>query len=165
MKKLILIIFALFMSITSFAQIQKKVFGCTLGTFTYNQVERTLENNYENPWFDGSRTILGFDNIEYGGYYWHKVTFKFYKKVLYSVTLEGSNFTTSRNCPNNFEDLEADLRRRYSQYQTSEGYDDGTVVIKTAFFENPQHNYKSATITYEYKPFTKKKQAENNSAW
>lgn len=165
MKKIVLIIFTLLVAIPSFAQIQKKVFKCTLGTSTYNQVERILENNYENPWFDGSRTVLGFDNIEYGGYYWHKVTFKFYNKVLYSVTMEGSNFTTSRNCPNNFEDLAADLRRRYSQYRTSEGYDDGTVVIKTSFFENPEHNYKSATITYKYKPFTKKKQKENESAW
>ena len=68
MKKIILLIFALFISITSFAQIQKKVFKCTLGTTTYNQVERILENNYKNPSFDGSRTYLELENVEYGGY-------------------------------------------------------------------------------------------------
>lgn len=161
MKRLSLLLISIVLSITSFAQIQRKVFGCTLGTSTYNQVEKILETNYENPWFDGSRTMLGFDNIEYGGYTWHKVTFKFYKKVLYSVTLEGSNFATRQD----FSGLESDLRSRYSLYRTSGGYDDGTVVIKTSFFENPEHNYKSAKIVYEYKPFTKKKEAENNSAW
>lgn len=161
MKRLLLLIFILFVSITSFAQIQKKVFKCTLGTSTYQQVEKILENNYKNPWFDGSRTILGFDNIEYGGYMWHKVTFTFYNKVLYTVKLEGSNFATRQD----FSDLKADLERKYSQYKTSEGYDDGTVVIKTSFIENPQYNYKSATISYEYKPFTEKKQKENESAW
>lgn len=161
MKKLVLIIFTLLVAIPSFAQIQKKVFKCTLGTSTYNQVEKILENNYENPWFDGSRTTLSLKDIEYGGYKWHTVTFKFYNKVLYSVTMEGSNFATRQD----FSGLESDLRSRYSQYRTSEGYDDGTVVIKTSFFENPERNYKSATITYEYKPFTKRKQKENESAW
>lgn len=161
MKKYILLIFALFISITSFAQIQKKVFKCTLGTTTYNQVERILENNYKNPSFDGSRTYLNLENVEYGGYVWHTVTFNFHNKVLYSVTLEGSNAATRQD----FSGLEADLRSRYSQYITSEGYDDGTVVIKTSFFENPQFNYKSASVKYEYKPFTKKKQKENESAW
>lgn len=161
MKRLALLTIAVVLSITSFAQIQRKVFKCTLGTSTYNQVEKILENNYENPWFDGSRTTLSLKNIEYGGYKWSEVTFKFHNKVLYSVTLEGSNFTKNQD----FSALEADLRNRYSQYRTSEGYDDGTVVIKTSFFENPQHNYKSAKIIYEYKPFTKQKQKENESAW
>lgn len=161
MKRLVLLTIAVILSITSFAQIQKKVFKCTLGTSTYNQVEKILETNYENPWFDGSRTKLTLKDIEYGGYKWHTVTFNFYNKVLYSVTMEGSNFATRQD----FSGLEADLRNRYSQYRTSEGYDDGTVVIKTSFFENPEHNYKSARITYEYKPFTKRKQKENESAW
>lgn len=161
MKKLFLIIFTLLVAIPSFAQIQKKVFKCTLGTSTYNQVERILETNYENPYFDGSRTVLSLKNIEYGGYKWHTVTFKFYNKVLYSVTMEGSNFATRQD----FSGLESDLRSRYSQYSTSGGYDDGTVVIKTYFFKNVEKNYNSATITYEYKPFTKKKQKENESAW
>lgn len=165
MKKIILLIFVSFLSITSFAQIQRKIFRCTLGTSTYNQVERILMANYENPWFDGSRTILGFDNIEYGGYYWNKVVFKFHKKILYSVTLEGSNYVTSRNCKNDFLVLERDLKNRYSKYRTLEGYDDGTIEIKTSFFQNNDHNYQSATISYEFKPFTKKKQAENKRAW
>lgn len=161
MKKLLLLIITLFVSATCFAQIQRKVFKCTLGTSTYNQVEKILENNYENPWFDGSRTTLTLKDIEYGGYKWHTVTFKFHNKVLYSVTMEGSNYATRQN----FSGLEADLKNRYSQYKTSEGYDDGTVLIKTYFFENPEHDYQSATITYEYKPFTKQKQKENESAW
>lgn len=161
MKRLALLIIATVISITSFAQIQRKVFKCTLGTSTYNQVERILETNYENPWFDGSRTYLSLENVEYGGYTWHKVTFKFYNKVLYSVTLEGSNFATRQD----FSGLKSDLQNRYSQYRTAEGYDDGTVVIKTSFFENPERDYKSAKVTYEYKPFTKKKQKENESAW
>lgn len=163
MKKLILIVFALFVSITSFAQIQKKIFGCTLGTTTYQQVEKILESNYRNPWFDGSRTILEFDKIEYGGYYWSDVTFTFHKKVLYSVTFKGSNYTSTRNCPNDFTELESDLRKRYGQYENSEGYDDGTVVIKTSFYQKDK--YQSATIVYEYKPFSKEKQKENENAW
>ena len=161
MKRLALLTIALVLAFSSFAQISRKIFKCTLGTSTYNQVERILETNYENPWFDGSRTVLGFDNIEYGGYKWYKVTFKFYNKVLYSVTLEGSNAFTRQD----FSGLKSDLQNRYSQYRTSEGYDDGTVVIKTSFFENPEKNYQSAEIIYEYKPFTKKKQKENESAW
>lgn len=161
MKKFILIIFFLFVSIASFAQIQKKVFKCTLGTTTYNQVERILENNYKNPSFDGSRTYLKLENVEYGGYVWSEVMFEFYNKILYTVTVRGSNFYKNQD----FSGLESDLRSRYSQYRTSEGYDDGTVVITPSFFENPQQNYKSASVKYEYKPFTKKKQKENESAW
>lgn len=165
MKRLALLIIATVISITSFAQISRKIFKCTLGISTYNQVERILENNYENPWFDGSRTVLGFDNIEYGGYIWNKVTFEFYNKVLYSVKLEGNNYSGTLGNPNNILNMKYDLQKRYSQYQTSDGYDDGTVVIKTSFFENPQYNYQSATITYQYKPFTKRKKKEDESAW
>ena len=161
MKKIILLIFALFLSITSFAQIQRKVFKCTLGTTSYNQVERILKDNYKNPSFDGSRTYLKLEDVEYGGYVWHTVTFNFYNKVLYCVTLEGSNFLASQD----FSKLELDLRSRYEQYKTSKGYDDDTVVISTYFFENPERTYNSATIKYEYKPFTKKKEIENKSAW
>jgi hypothetical protein len=161
MKRLALLTIAVISAFASFAQIQRKVFKCTLGTTTYNQVERILENNYKNPSFDGSRTYFILENVEYGGYVWHTVTFNFYNKVLYTVCLEGSNVATKQD----FSGLEADLKNRYSQYRTSEGYDDNTVVITTKFFENSQYDYKSATVTYEYKPFTKKKNKENESAW
>jgi hypothetical protein len=161
MKRLALLTIAVILAFTSFAQIQRKVFKCTLGTTTYNQVERILENNYKNPSFDGSRTYLTLENVEYGGYVWDTVTFNFYNKVLYTVCLKGSSFATKQD----FSGLEADLRSRYSQYSTSEGYDDNIVVITTSFFENAQYDYKTAKVTYEYKPFTKKKHKENESAW
>lgn len=160
MKKIVALILFLTISISSFAQIQRKIFGCTLGVTRLPQVEKILETNYKNPWFDGSKTYFYLENIEYGGYMWSKVTFNFYNKVLSSVTFSGFNLVSVCD----FSGMESSLSSRYSKYKTNGGYDDGTTIISTSF-NQLSNGYNSATIKYEHKPFVKQKKVDNDNAW
>ena len=119
MKKTLVFITALLLGLSSYSQIQRKFYDCTLGVSTRAQVKKTLEGKGFNVYEDDE--TLQINSAIFAGYEWN-VAFIFFRDKLYYVFLQ-----MRANYYNDLEyiynDLSKKLLKKYNDYQiTDEEY-------------------------------------------
>lgn len=136
LRTIILMLSLVFCSMTSVAQITADFFGCTIGSTTKTEAIKSFNNQNLNIGTDGNWLFI--KNVNYQGYNWGKICFKFESdvciKVMFleplSISLfEKYNGDTEKlemkriydtNCKEiAFDEISNSLLTKYQKYLTS----------------------------------------------
>ena len=175
MKKVFLLMFFVLFCMSGHSQIQRQIFGCTIGVSSRNQVRNILKSKGLKIYSDTSKSI-GIENVSFGGTEWTRATFFFYKDKVINVTFiyeisseKGRDFI--------YDSIKEKIKKKYSKYGSIESYD-GTVRIldedkQIARWDDEQtfcllskeqySQYYSIFLLYEDKELDKKREQEEEN--
>lgn len=115
MKRILTIFLAIFISISSSAQIQNKLLGFTLGTTTKTAVYNYYKNNHTKVIKNNDDYVV--EKVKFAGQVWDYTFFSFHKGKLYSVYFNKSDFFTSLAVLDGlWEHLSTTLMNKYGDY-------------------------------------------------
>lgn len=115
MRKAVLFILLTFISISVFAQIQRKFYDFHLGTTTDKEVVSYFKDKGKEYQFEGN--TISVSDMKFGGEQWPTVFFKFYNNRLYSISFINSEPQTSKaSLEGIYNRLKRKLDEKYSSY-------------------------------------------------
>lgn len=155
MRKITFILFAFFIY-TANAQIQNKIYNCTLGKTSFSQVVNNVNNKgyIPLPYED----FLFANNVSWGGVKWAVATFQFDEsRRLVAIRFLIDETTTPKNkIYYTFEQLKKKLQKKYFSYMVND--DEGIIrfVDKITGLNLIYHNNEDNTcveLQYMYFPY------------
>lgn len=115
MRKTVLFILLTFISISVFAQIQRKFYDFHLGTTTDKEVVSYFKDKGKEYQFEGNS--ISVSDMKFGGEQWPNVIFNFYNNRLYSVLFINSELETPEaSLEGTYNRLKRKLDEKYSIY-------------------------------------------------
>lgn len=115
MKKACLLLLLTFISISVFAQIQRKFYDFHLGTTTDKEVVSYFKDKGKEYQFEGN--TISVSDMKFGGEQWPNVIFNFYNNRLYSVLFINSELETPEaSLEGTYNRLKRNLDEKYSIY-------------------------------------------------
>ncbi len=173
MKKLLTITLFLLLVLPTNAQINRNIWGFTLGKTTKTQVINFLNSKgykYETSrgfLYEASNYIdiieLNTTNyISFGGAFWNKVEIYIIDDILYDMRFIRNN-ENQFDAHKSFESLKYKLNQKYAAYKQDLGisatYDDNKTCIYIAICDSPDVGT-FYLINYKYKPILKRRDTE-----
>ena len=154
MRRLFLLLVVLIISITTFAQIQTKIQGLTLGKTTKSSAISIMKSRGYTLKYN-SGTYICFKPISFGGITWEGVEISFVENIVSSITFQIS-YTEEEKLNSFYSNISGKLNK-YSRYKKTSGisnsgfdrsekYSDGVVSINLKQTFLPSCLY----LTYTY---------------
>ena len=131
MKRFLIVVLLFFIALDGFSQINRTIWGVTLGKSTKQQVRTVLiEKGYNvdiDP--DGSLAVRVY-NVVFGGAHWTYISFSFVNGYLSNITFQNNEQQSPVRIENTYEKLKESLNKKYSFYRLSlPGADDDGHVL------------------------------------
>lgn len=117
MKKVLLITLMFVLSLNGFSQINRTIWGCTLGISTKQQVRTVLESRGYNVLIepDGSLAVKT-NNFNFGGSFWTYVSFCFVNNLLSQVWFQNNENQSIVKINDTYEKVKLSLDKKYRIY-------------------------------------------------
>ena len=105
-------------SLNCFSQINRTVWGCTLGKSTKQQVRSALvQKGYDVVVEPDGSLASSFYNVPFGGAYWSYVSFSFVNGFLSEICFLTDEVRSAVNIDNSLDKLTSSLDSKYKRYK------------------------------------------------